>query len=79
MDAQTEADLLAALERLTKGRTAFIIAHRLSTIRQADWIVVLDGGRVVEEGTHEALLAVKGLYHRFHEAQFNGSLKEVSD
>jgi ATP-binding cassette subfamily B protein/subfamily B ATP-binding cassette protein MsbA len=69
LDAQTEVDLLVSLERLMVGRTTFIIAHRLSTIQQADRIIVLDKGEIVEEGAHEELLAVKGLYQRFHEAQ----------
>ena len=59
-----------ALEELTRNRTTFIIAHRLSTLRHVDRIVVLDGGRLVEEGTHETLLARNGLYRTLYEAQF---------
>ncbi|HVB74754.1 MAG TPA: ABC transporter ATP-binding protein, partial [Ktedonobacteraceae bacterium] len=51
-----------ALKRLTQGRTTFIIAHRLSTIRNADHIAVIDDGRIVEQGSHEALLALQGTY-----------------
>ncbi|NEQ13584.1 ABC transporter ATP-binding protein [Moorena sp. SIO3A2] len=68
LDAQTEALLMEALERLMAGRTTFIIAHRLSTIRQADRIVVLEQGKVVEAGTHQELLEDAGFYHRFYES-----------
>src|SRR5262249_11250823 len=69
LDAETEAQLLEALERLMRGRTTLLIAHRLSTIRAADWIVVLDHGRVVEAGTHAHLLSRNGLYARFQRLQ----------
>jgi ATP-binding cassette subfamily B protein/subfamily B ATP-binding cassette protein MsbA len=69
LDARTEALLLEALGRLMAGRTTFIIAHRLSTIRNADRIVVLDGGRIVEEGRHEDLLKGGGLYARLYRQQ----------
>jgi len=69
LDAQTETLLMEALERLMVGRTTFIIAHRLSTIRQADRIVVLEAGKVVEMGTHQELLAIHGLYYRWHRVQ----------
>ncbi|WP_287297565.1 ABC transporter ATP-binding protein [Moorena sp. SIO2C4] len=77
LDGQTEALLLSAIERLMAGRTTFIIAHRLSTIRQANRIAVLDGGQVVEMGTHQKLLAVGGLYQRLHTLQFSDSPSEV--
>jgi ATP-binding cassette subfamily B protein/subfamily B ATP-binding cassette protein MsbA len=69
LDAETEGLLLSALERLMSGRTTFIIAHRLSTIRNADRIVVIDGGRVVEQGTHQELAGAGGTYQRFSELQ----------
>jgi ATP-binding cassette subfamily B protein/subfamily B ATP-binding cassette protein MsbA len=70
LDAETEALLLAALERLMSGRTTFIIAHRLSTIRHADQIVVLENGRIVEIGKHDQLLKLNGAYARFHQTQY---------
>jgi ATP-binding cassette subfamily B protein/subfamily B ATP-binding cassette protein MsbA len=73
LDAQTETLLLNALERLVRGRTTFIIAHRLSTIRNADRIIVLDHGRIVETGTHQQLTAAKGRYWDFCRSQFSES------
>ena len=62
VDIQTEQRIEQALRRLLAGRTAFVIAHRLSTIRQADLIVVLEHGRVVEQGSHEELIERRGRY-----------------
>nr|WP_274705689.1 ABC transporter ATP-binding protein [Salipiger pentaromativorans] len=73
LDAQSEAVVQAALEQLSQGRTTLVIAHRLSTVRHADKIVVMDQGRVVEEGTHDALLARNGAYARLHAMQFSES------
>lgn len=70
LDAETEHSILEAL-RLMQGRTTLLIAHRLSTIRQADRIVVLKGGRIVETGTHDQLLALQGSYAHLHNFQFD--------
>jgi energy-coupling factor transporter ATP-binding protein EcfA2 len=69
IDSKTEAVILDALENLMEGRTSFMIAHRLSTVRNADLILVLNHGEVVEHGTHEQLLAKAGLYYQLYEAQ----------
>jgi len=71
LDARTEAALLDALTRLAHGRTAFIIAHRLSTIRNADRIVVIEDGEIVEQGRHEDLLSGRGLYSRLYHQQMD--------
>ncbi len=70
LDARSEALVQEALEQLMEGRTSLVIAHRLSTILAADKILVLDGGKVVEQGTHAELVAAGGLYARLYETQF---------
>ncbi len=70
VDTRTERQLQAALQKLMQGRTSFVIAHRLSTIRNADQVLVINGGRVVESGTHDSLLAQKGFYYNLYMSQF---------
>ena len=74
VDTQTELLIQEALRKLLKGRTSFVIAHRLSTISEADNIFAIDGGRIVESGTHKELLGRDGLYKRLHDMQFNFEL-----
>lgn len=71
VDTDTEEQIRAALERLRQGRTCFVIAHRLVTVRKADQILVLDGGCVAEQGTHQQLLDQGGIYAKLYEAQFS--------
>jgi subfamily B ATP-binding cassette protein MsbA len=71
LDTASERMVQVALESLMKGRTVFVIAHRLSTIVNCDRIVVLDGGRIVESGTHPELLAKGGVYRNLYDLQFN--------
>jgi len=70
IDTETEVKIREALNELTKGRTTIIIAHRLSTLHDADRILVMDEGRLVEQGRHDELLGRGGLYAALYEAQF---------
>jgi subfamily B ATP-binding cassette protein MsbA len=70
LDAESEQAVQAALEVLMAGRTTLVIAHRLATVKKADQVIVIDGGRIVESGTHESLLAdASGIYHHLHQLQ----------
>ena len=71
VDTRTEQHIQAAMRELMKDKTCFVIAHRLSTIRSADHILVLDGGQVVEQGNHDSLMALGGVYRRLYESQFD--------
>jgi ATP-binding cassette subfamily B protein len=73
VDTRTEALVQQAMEQLRAGRTSFVIAHRLSTIREADHIVVMEHGRIVEQGDHDSLIAAGGAYERLYAAQFAGA------
>jgi len=76
VDTRTEALVQQAMAALRTGRTSFVIAHRLSTIRDADRIVVMVDGGIVEQGTHPELLAAEGAYHRLYSAQFSGAIAD---
>jgi ATP-binding cassette subfamily B protein/subfamily B ATP-binding cassette protein MsbA len=70
VDTATEKIIQQALDTLMEGRTSFVIAHRLSTIINADQIVVMDDGRIIEQGTHQQLLAQKGRYYNLYTMQW---------
>jgi ATP-binding cassette subfamily B protein len=77
VDTRTEVLIQKAMARLAAGRTSFVIAHRLSTIRDADTILVMEDGAIVEQGSHDALVAAGGAYQRLYEAQFAQAVVEV--
>jgi len=79
LDSESEAAVQRALATALKGRTSLVIAHRLSTIREADQILVIDDGRVVQSGTHTDLLAQGGLYRDLYQTQFKGDLDEAEE
>jgi ATP-binding cassette subfamily B protein len=77
VDTRTEVLIQRAMSSLRAGRTSFVIAHRLSTIRDADLILVMESGQIVEQGSHADLLAAGGAYARLYRAQFAEALAEV--
>ena len=79
VDTRTEVLVQRAMAALRSDRTSFVIAHRLSTIRDADLILVMESGRIVESGTHGELLAKRGAYHRLYSAQFRGAVAGAHD
>ncbi|RPI93853.1 MAG: ABC transporter ATP-binding protein, partial [Chloroflexi bacterium] len=78
VDTRTERLIQQALEKLLKGRTSFVIAHRLSTIRNADQVFVIQDGKIIEQGTHETLLAAKGAYYDLYMSQFRRDVPETN-
>ena len=71
IDTRTELQIQKALDAMMEGRTTFIVAHRLSTIENADTILVMDKGKILEQGNHQDLLAKKGYYYMLYNSQFN--------
>jgi ATP-binding cassette subfamily B protein len=78
VDTRTEVLIQRAMSKLMRGRTSFVIAHRLSTIRDANTILVMDHGHIVEQGTHESLLAKRGFYFDLYDSQFAEPLEQAS-
>jgi len=75
VDTRTEVLVQQAMAKLRSGRTSFVIAHRLSTIRDADVILVMDKGSLVEQGNHEELMAAKGFYYNLYASQFSSAIE----
>ena len=78
VDTRLELLIQKAMKRLMKGRTSFVIAHRLSTIQEADKILVLKDGQIIEQGNHESLLQAKGFYYNLYQSQFSSKSEQVS-
>ena len=78
VDTRLELLIQKAMKRLMKGRTSFVIAHRLSTIQEADKILVLKDGQIIEQGNHESLLDAKGFYYDLYQSQFSNKNRENS-
>ena len=78
VDSDSQRRLQAALSDVVRHRTALVIAHRLSTIQRADEILVMQGGRLHEQGTHASLLAVDGVYRRLHDLQYAGDSRTLA-
>jgi ATP-binding cassette subfamily B protein len=79
VDTRTEVQVQHAMAALRSNRTSFVIAHRLSTIRDADLILVMDAGRIVEQGTHAELLAARGAYFELYNSQFTAAVEEIEE
>ncbi len=77
LDTESEREVQKALENLMKNRTTFVIAHRLSTIQNADRIIIIQDGRIIEEGTHESLLTKEGVYETLHKMQYAGEDQDL--
>ena len=77
IDTRTEIEIQKAMDNLMEGRTSFIIAHRLSTIKNADLILVMNHGDIVEQGTHEKLLEKGGFYAELYNSQFEDCIDEI--
>jgi ATP-binding cassette subfamily B protein len=73
VDTKTELAVQKAMDKLTEGRTSFVIAHRLSTIKNADLILVMKDGDIIEKGSHEELLSKGGFYHDLYNSQFENA------
>jgi len=79
VDTRTEVLVQRAMAALRSNRTSFVIAHRLSTIRDADLILVMEHGQIVEQGTHDELIAAEGAYYRLHNAQFSQPASDIDE